>query len=74
MALDPMIEEWMESRRRKDRERLEELEEKAAEAWVNSLSAEQREVFMELQKVSALYRLRWKRLDARTSKEGRGFT
>jgi hypothetical protein len=74
MALDPMIEEWMESRRRKDRERLEELEEKAAEAWVNSLSAEQREVFMELQKVSALYRLRWKRLEARTSEEGRGFT
>ena len=77
MALDPMVEKWMESRKRGDRERLEEMEEEAAEAWVDSLTEEQREVFEELLKGGALYRLRWnwkKKRPPRITGEGRGFT
>ena len=72
MAKSEKIERWLASRRAKEMERLRQLEEDAAVAWLESLSDEQREVFAELvESTHALWDLRRRILRPRVTERTR---
>ena len=60
MAGNEKIGKWLASRQAGELERLRKLEEEAAEAWLETLSAEQREVFMGLLETHAFWNIRFR--------------